>query len=40
MEPGAEHDPELHERLRPLGTAFVLGEGEQKVLRLRVAPPE
>jgi hypothetical protein len=40
IEPGAENDPELHERLRPLGTAFVLGEGEQKVLRLRVAALE
>lgn len=36
VENGEESDPALLERLRPLGTAFSIGEGEQRGLNLRL----
>ena len=36
IENGEEHNPSLLERLQPIGTAFSLGEGEQKSVPLKV----
>jgi hypothetical protein len=36
VENGEESDPALLERLRPLATAFTLGEGEQRSLNLKI----
>ena len=36
VEEGQETDPEFLERLRPLGTAFTLGEGEQRSVALKI----
>jgi protocatechuate 3,4-dioxygenase beta subunit len=36
METGEESDPAMLERLRPLATAFSLGEGEQRALNLKL----
>jgi hypothetical protein len=36
VEEGQETDPEFLERLRPLATAFTLGEGEQRSVALKI----